>query len=87
MINIAKKIVCYPFLLLFFMTLFLGVGYAQITSKELQIDGTAKMSGQTGLLITGVEYLSGTGVNPSQSSINSFFQTLIKSQKISWNQQ
>ncbi len=59
--------------------LFLGVGYATITDTLLTIDGTAELSGQTGVFITNVTYLSNVNADPSLSEINNMYQTLLDS--------
>lgn len=60
-------------------TLFLGIGYAQIAGIDLTIDGSAAAKRQVGLVITDVHYVSGVGVTPANSHINSFYQSVLDS--------
>lgn len=65
--------------LILISTLILGIGYAQVSGIDLTVDGSANAIQQNGLIITDVHYVSGVGVTPGDSSINSYYQTLLDS--------
>jgi len=60
-------------------TLFLSIGYAQIADVYLDITGSVTANKQTGIVISNVTYQSNEGANPSLSTINSYYQTLLDS--------
>ncbi len=61
------------------LSTFLGVGYAQISAVDLTISGKATMKKQEGIMITSINYVSGTNVNQNLSTINDFYQTTMDS--------
>ena len=67
------------FLLLFvtltLFTLFLGVGYAQITGVTLVVEGNASLDKQSGVIISNVQYISDQNANLSNCNINTYYQT------------
>ena len=67
------------FLLICLFTLFLGIGYAQITEIELNVEGTAKMNKQTEVFISDVVYKNNYNANVDSSKINTYYQTLLDS--------
>ena len=68
--KIKNKQFLFLFVVLFGMVAFLGVGYAQITGINLELSGTASLSGQTGIVISNISYSSSVLTDPSESSIN-----------------
>ena len=64
---------------LFIATLFLGIGYAQISSVELNIGGSVIAQKQTGVVIMDVHYVSNNNANISSSIIKSYYQTMLNS--------
>lgn len=60
-------------------TLFLGVGYSQIAGISLNVTGQATTDVARQVLITNVEYLNGTNVDPDDSTINETYLTLLNS--------
>ena len=57
-------------IVIFVATLLLSIGYAQISSRELSIEGTAKAYEQEGVYVSGVSYISGSYVNTEESYTN-----------------
>ena len=55
----------------------LGVGYASITSVDLDLTGNASMDGQTGVVISEVSISDSHNINPNYSEINTYYQTLL----------
>ncbi len=70
---------------LFIATLFLGIGYAQISSVELNIGGSVIAQKQTGVVIMDVHYVSNNNANISSSIINSYYQTMLNSKIVLGN--
>ena len=62
-------------LIVFVATLFLGIGYAQVSGLTLDVEGTAVAKSQYGLLISDAHYLSNVNADMSLSKVNSYFQT------------
>ena len=77
--KIKNKQFLFLFVVLFGMVAFLGVGYAQITGINLELSGTASLSGQTGIVISNISYSSSVATDPSESSINTYYQTMLDS--------
>ena len=59
--------------------LFLGIGYAQISSIDLLVNGNAQLKKQTGIVITDVEYKSSNNADNVHSIINNYYQTNLDS--------
>lgn len=66
-------------LLILVVTLFLGTGYAQLTGVDLTINGAATLSPEKSVFISDITYLSGSGVTPSDSTINDPYLTFMGS--------
>ena len=66
-------------LLIVISTFFLGIGYAQISSIELSVSGTATAKAQTGIVITDVTYSSNNNANTTNSKINTYYQSMLDS--------
>ena len=77
--NKKNNLIYIIFLLLMLTTISLGVGYAQISGIGLDISGQAVLDRQTGVVISNIEFLSGNGINPSESSINTYYKALLDS--------
>ncbi len=73
-----NKIVLYSSFI-FVCFLFSCIVYASISSVNMEVDGVAKAEAQDGIFITDVVYSSGNGVDESNSSIKSFYQTMMSS--------
>lgn len=73
-----NKIVLYSSFI-FVCFLFSCIVYASISSVGMEVDGVAKAEVQDGIFITDVVYSSGNGVDESNSSIKSFYQTMMSS--------
>ena len=71
-----KKIKSFPIILLLFSFL-LVIGYAQISGSSLNISGTAEI--EKTIYITNVSYLSDNNANVSNSTINSYYRTILNS--------
>lgn len=67
------------FIVIFFVTIFLGIGYAQISDIDLTVSGTAMAQRQTGVVISEIDYLSDFKANVSESKINTYYQTMLDS--------
>jgi len=65
--------------LIIFLTLIMGIGYANITGIELSLSGVASASGQTGVVISNVTYLSNNNADVSNSNINTYYKTMVDS--------
>ena len=74
-VNKTSRLIGVVFLLSFIF----GIGYANITAANLSITGVATSSGQTGVVISDVTYLSNTYGNVSNSNINTYYQTMMDS--------
>lgn len=61
-------------------TLFLGIGYAQISDIELKVSGSATANISENIVITSVAYDSNTNADPTKSTINDSVLTLMDSQ-------
>ena len=59
--------------------LFLGIGYARISAIPLNITGNAQMDRQTGVVLSKIQYANGHLVDPSSSTINTYYKTLMDS--------
>ncbi len=66
-------------ILIFVVTLFLGVGYAQVTGVSLSIDGSISSSKIIDIYISKVEYVSSIGTSENDSTINDFNLTVLNS--------
>lgn len=66
-------------LLIVISTFFLGIGYAQISSIELSVSGTATAKAQTGIVISDVTYSSNNNANTTNSKINTYYQSMLDS--------
>ena len=77
--NKKNNLIYIIFLLLMLTTISLGVGYAQISGIGLDLSGQAVLDRQTGVVISNIEFLSGNGINPSESSINTYYKALLDS--------
>ena len=66
-------------LLIVISTFILGIGYAQISSIELSVSGTATAKAQTGIVITDVTYSSNNNANTTNSKINTYYQSMLDS--------
>jgi len=77
--NLNNKKFIFLFVVLFGSILFLGVGYAQIAGINLEVNGTASLNEQTGIVISDINYSSSVLADPSQSSINTYYQTMLDS--------
>ena len=71
--------VFYLFTIITILVAFLGIGYAQMSGVTLNVDGTAKLDEQTGIVITNVTYQGSNNTDPSLSSINTYYQSLLDS--------
>lgn len=60
-------------------TLFLGVGYAQISDINLLTTGSASANGQEGVVISGITYLSNNNADLDHSKINTYYKTTMDS--------
>ena len=74
----VNKIVLYSSFV-FFCFLFSCIVYASISSVNMEVDGVAKAESQDGIFITDVVYNSGNNVDEANSSIKSFYQTMMSS--------
>ncbi len=72
--SVYKSFLTYLFLIVI-VTILLGVGYAQITPLEIDVDAIAQLDRQTGVVISNVSYVSNNNANPSLSSINTYYKT------------
>lgn len=63
------------FITLTLFTLFLSVGYAQITGVTLVVEGNASLDKQSGVIISNVQYISDQNANLSNCNINTYYQT------------
>ena len=64
---------------------FLGIGYSQISDINLILSGTATTTPANDVLITNIDYLSGTDVNPNNQVIGDSYLTLMTSQIVLGN--
>ena len=74
----VNKIVLYSSFV-FACFLFSCIVYASISSVNMEVDGVAKAEVQDGIFITDVVYSSGNDVDEANSSIKSFYQTMMSS--------
>ena len=56
-------------------TLFLGVGYAQISDIDLSVSGSASANKQEGVVISEITYLSNNNADVAHCKINTYYQT------------
>ncbi len=77
--NRIKKSYYFPIFVIFIASLFLGVGYSQVTDINLNISGNATAEAEKELLITNVAYISNNNANPGDSIIRDTYQTLMHS--------
>ena len=68
-------------------TLFLSIGYAQITATNLQIEGTAKAYEKEGVYVSGVSYSSSNNANVEASSTKQRVGATVASRIILGNSQ
>ena len=66
-------------------TFFLGIGYAQLSEIELSITGDAIALGQTGILISDIEYQENINADPQSSKIITYYQTLLSTKNVLGN--
>ena len=66
-------------------TLFLSIGYAQITASNLQIEGTAKAFEKDGVYVSNVAYSSSNNANVEASSTKQRVGTTVASKVILGN--
>ena len=65
--------------LIIIVTLIMGIGYANITGIDLSLSGVASASGQTGVVISNVTYLSNNNADVSNSNINTYYKSMVDS--------
>ena len=65
--------------LIFFVTLFMGIGYATVNSISMDIIGSAEAKDQGGVYITDVTYYENVNASIRSSKINNFYQTMLDS--------
>ena len=65
--------------LIVFVTLFMGIGYATVNSISLDITGRALAKGQSGIYITNVIYSENVDANVNDNKINNYYQTMLDS--------
>ena len=70
-----KKSLYFVFVIV--LTLFIGIGYASVTSIDLTVTGEAALDRQDGVIISDIAYKAGTNVNSSASKINSYYKSRI----------
>ena len=66
-------------IIIFVFCSILGIGYAQISSELLELDGSASMTPQSGLFILDANINSNIGANMTNTRINSYTQTNLNS--------
>lgn len=66
-------------IIIFIASIFLGIGYAQVSDVNLHINGSATAQAEEAILITSVVYDSNNNANPSESVINDTYLTLMNS--------
>lgn len=66
-------------ILIFTFTLFLGIGYAQISGIDLTVSGIATSTIAKDVIITNIEYVSGNLVNQNNQNIDDPYLTLMTS--------
>lgn len=66
-------------LLIIISTCFLGIGYATLTSTELNIDLNVSATAFAGMFISNVEYLSNNGADLTNSQIIDYTETMLHS--------
>ncbi len=66
-------------ILLFIATIFMGIGYAALTSISLNITGMISTQSQKGVYITDVSYLTDVDADIENCYINDFYQTVVNS--------
>ncbi len=64
---------------LFIATMFLGIGYAQISDIDLSLSGTATAKPEEKVIITDITYLSSNLADPNDSTIHDSYLTLMNS--------
>lgn len=74
-----NKIYIYLFLLVC-ATIFLGIGYAQISGIDLSVSGDASLEGQTGIFINNVSYSNSNNANEELSKINTYYGTTLNTE-------
>jgi len=67
------------FLIIITISLFLGIGYAQISSINLEINGDATLEAEKIVAITDIQYISSNNATESQSTISEPYLTLMSS--------
>ena len=65
--------------LIIFSTLFLGVGYAALSNKLLNVDGTVSAEATEGMFISDVQYVSNVGADLTNSQIIDYTGTMLHS--------
>ena len=76
-----RKFEAYSVLILI-ATLFMCIGYAEITSQELTITGKVSSVAQKDVFITDVKYVSNTQADTANSKINYYLGTMLDSQVV-----
>lgn len=69
-------------LALFSFSIFLGIGYAQVSNINLSIDGEATLAGQTGVFINNVSYSSGNNIDANLSDIKTYVGTMLNTKVV-----
>ncbi len=77
--NLFEKNSLIFYIVIFLLTMFLGIGYAQISDIDLIVSGTATASPTKDVIITDIEYISGNIVNPNNQDIDDPYLTLMTS--------
>ena len=70
------------FTIILIAVLFLGIGYATVTSVNLEIEGDAALAGQTGLYISDISVDSVVGTSSASQVINTYYQTMINTRTV-----
>ena len=69
-------------IVMFVCTMFLGIGYAGITSISLEIDGDASLPRQRGIYISNITLDSITHTQASSQVINTYYQTMMNTRVV-----
>ena len=73
--SIKKQLILISFITV--ISLILGIGYAEVANIELKVNGNAKLSKQTGIVITDVTLNNVNNADQELSQINAFYQTIL----------
>ena len=74
-----KHYISICFLILFSLTMLLGIGFASISATDLQLEGTASLNPQEGIFITNATYTSSVAALETDSRIKNYTGTLLES--------